>query len=140
MQSDLTKNIVDSSAAEVAAIEAAWVRWSNAGACPYCRHPGKNHQVGANVPVYFRPALEHESGKRQHFEPTLEEEIEGAPTPYLVRERLGSRKVVSEVYCGSCARDLRTGQVMCYRRIIGLGETVRLDGRVIYPPNGKETA
>ena len=133
MESDLTLNLQPADAEELAQIRRAFLRWAGGQDCPYCRHPVDDHLGGANVPLYFRPAFEHETEVRQIYEPMLDSEVEGAPTPFLVRERLGNAKVVSEVYCRRCARRLRTSQVMCYRRIIGLGETVRLDGRVIYP-------
>ena len=120
-------------------IEAAWMRWSPDGRrCRFCRHGRHAHVVGASLPVYFRPAFEFETKLRPFrvlYDPVLDTEVAGAETSYLVRERIGNVAEVLDVYCRVCARDLRTRQVMCYQRAVGVGETVGVDGRVIHPAN-----
>ena len=104
----------------------AWRRFAlDSGICPYCGHDGGSHLTVAIQPHFFRPATPEERGDGRV---TLYTHPIGADRAMLVRRIAVARDAdIVTAYCSTCARRIRTGQVLCFQQTHGVGEVVGIN-------------
>ena len=93
--------------------------------CPLCGHGPHVHLISVAQPVVFRPATEDE--KADVNIPLWTSSEEG--DVLLRRVVIAKRVEPVTVWCGQCAKELKTAQVLCYLRRVATGEIIGLDGK-----------
>lgn len=102
----------------IARQKAAWKRFAGPqDLCPFCRHSGADHMWSSQQPYFFRPATEEESGGAGRLYVHVDYGL-------LKRLTVAKGAEVLQVYCGACAEEKATGQVVCFIRTWGIGEVV----------------
>ncbi len=115
--------------------QGAWRRFSPDGIhCRYCKHDHTTHLTSSGQPHFYRPATQ--ADKRdpsvmlyRHTPP------QGLPAGKAGGSVLVRRMVVANgaelitAFCTACADAMKTHQVLCYQRNVGVGEVVGIDTR-----------
>ena len=111
----------------------AWRRFSPDGTtCRYCKHDASKHLCQSGQPHFYRPVTEEE--KR---DPTVAlyrytpVSSAGQALPrggsVLVRRMVvANHAELITAFCAACAEAMKTYQVLCYQRNVGVGEVVGL--------------
>ncbi len=111
----------------------AWRRFCPDGTtCRYCKHSGAQHLCQSGQPHFYRPATEEE--KR---DPTVQlyrytpvssagQALPKGSSVLVRRMVVANHAELITAFCVPCAEEMRTCQVLCYQRNVGVGELVGL--------------
>ena len=101
----------------------AWRRFSPDGTtCRFCEHDGSAHLCASGQPHFYRRATEEE---RNDPRLTLYRHDTPEGGSALVRRVVvANHAELITAFCTSCAKAMRTGQVLCYQRTFATGEVV----------------
>ncbi len=116
----------------------AWRRFSLDGTtqypvrgrlCRYCKHDGSKHLTSSGQPHFYRPATEAEERdpSLMLYRYTLPQGLPAgkAGGSVLVRQMVvANRAELITAFCTACADAMKTHQVLCYQRNVGVGEVV----------------
>ena len=104
----------------------AWRRFAlDGGGCPYCGHDGGSHLTVAIQPHFYRPATPEERGDGRA---TLFTHRIGVDRIILVKRITVARDAdIITAYCTTCAKRIRTSQVLCFEQTYGVGEVVGIN-------------
>ena len=103
----------------------AWRRFSPDGTtCRYCKHSGAQHLCQSGQPHFYRPATEEE--RRDPFERLYRYKLPEGDSMLAKRMVVANHADLITAFCTACAEEMRTYQVLCYQRNVGVGELVGL--------------
>ena len=103
--------------------EKAWQLLSPNGTdCPFCGHPRQAHMMSSGQPHFYRPATPKEQSSARgklyrHKRP-------GKDVIMVKRVLVGKEAEIITAFCGTCAKEKNTDQVLCYHRTLAVGEVV----------------
>ena len=101
----------------------AWRRFSVDGSrCPYCPHDGTKHLCSSGQPHIFRRATAEE--RRNPSEQLYQYESAEHGSLLAKRITVGRDAEIITAFCGACAEELGTRQVLCFQRTRATGELV----------------
>ncbi len=101
----------------------AWRRFSPDGTtCRYCKHSGAQHLCRSGQPHFYRPATEAE--RRDPFERLYRYTLPQGGSVLVKRMVVANHAELITAFCTACAEAMKTYQVLCYQRNVGVGEVV----------------
>ena len=107
----------------------AWQLYSPDGdKCRFCSHGAEDHRVHSGQPHFFRPVSESE---KDFFTGLLYDyRLADGNLLRVKRITVSNRAELSLAFCTACAQDNRTSQVLCFERVLAVGELVGLGQEV----------
>ena len=101
----------------------AWQLFSLSGeTCRYCPHGAADHLTSSGQPHFYRPATEAE--RRDPSVMLYRHTLPGGGSVPVRRMTVASHAELITAFCTACAEAMKTHQVLCYQRNLGVGEVV----------------
>ena len=92
--------------------------------CPYCPHGRQAHIFSAEQPHFYRKATQEDIDANVRL--WVETPADGDERDEILLRRMVVKRdvFVRRAYCGTCADEIGTAQVLCYNATAGIGERV----------------
>ena len=101
----------------------AWERFCPDGTtCRYCKHSGAQHLCQSGQTHFYRPATEEE--RRDPYEQLYRHRTSEGGFVLVKRVVVARHAELITAFCTACAEAMKTHQVLCYQRNVGVGEVI----------------
>ncbi len=103
----------------------AWQLFSPNGAqCRFCPHDHTVHLTSSAQPHFYRPATEEEL--QNPYEKLYCHDLPEGDSVLVKRVMVSQKPELITAFCQACAKEMNTGQVLCFQRTLAKGEVVGL--------------
>ena len=103
----------------------AWQIFSPDGTtCRFCKHNYKTHLTSSGQPHFYRPATEKE--RHNPSEKLYCHDMPSGASVLVKRVTVTMHAELLTAFCTECAKEKKTGQVLCFQRTLAKGEVVGL--------------
>ena len=103
----------------------AWQLFSpNGTQCRFCPHDHTVHMTSSSQPHFYRPATEEE--RKNPYEKLYRHDLPEGGSVLVKRVIVSQKLELVAAFCQTCAKELNTGQVLCFQRTLAKGEVVGL--------------
>ena len=102
----------------------AWQLIGGSDNCIFCPHQASDHLTSSGQPHFYRPATTEERGQFSSDFSLRWYELKNGSRIIAKKIIVGKKAELITAYCKECAKEKDTSQVMCYQRVLAVGELV----------------